>query len=67
MSNGHIDIAHVNIHGTSSYLCAVVDGASRYIIVDWRLRESMREPDVEILLQRDKEQFPEARPRELFR
>jgi putative transposase len=58
----HIDIAHINIHGTFYYLCAVLDGASRYI-VDWSLRESMREPDIEILLERAKEQFPEARPR----
>ena len=58
----HIDIAHINIHGTFYYLCAVLDGASRYI-VDWTLRESMREPDVEILLQRAKEKFPDARPR----
>jgi len=58
----HIDIAHINIHGTFYYLCAVLDGASRYI-VDWTLQESMREPDVEILLQRAKEQFPDARPR----
>jgi len=58
----HIDIAYINIHGTFYYLCAVLDGASRYI-VDWSLRESMREPDIEILLQRAKEQFPDARPR----
>jgi putative transposase len=58
----HIDIAHINIHGTFYYLCAVLDGASRYI-VDWSLRESMREPDIEILLERAKERFPEARPR----
>jgi putative transposase len=58
----HIDIAHINIHGTFYYLCAVLDGASRYI-VDWSLRESMREPDVEVLLQRAKEKFSEARPR----
>jgi putative transposase len=58
----HIDIAHINIHGTFYYLCAVLDGASRYI-VDWSLRESMREPDVEVLLERAKEQFPNARPR----
>ena len=58
----HIDIAHINIHGTFYYLCAVLDGASRYI-VDWSLRESMCEPDVEILLQRAKEKFPDARPR----
>jgi putative transposase len=58
----HIDIAHINIHGTFYYLCAVLDGASRYI-VDWSLGESMREADVEILLQRAKERFPDARPR----
>jgi len=58
----HIDIAHINIHGTFYYLCAVLDGTSRYI-VDWSLRESMREPDVEVLLQRAKEKFPEAKPR----
>lgn len=58
----HIDIAHINIHGTFYYLCAVLDGASRYI-VDWSLRESMREPDVEVLLQRAREQFPDAHPR----
>jgi transposase InsO family protein len=58
----HIDIARINIHGTFYYLCAVLDGASRYI-VDWSLRESMREPDVEVLLQHAKEKFPEARPR----
>ena len=58
----HIDIAYINIHGTFYYLCAVLDGASRYI-VDWSLRESMREPDIEILLERAKERFPDARPR----
>ena len=58
----HIDIAHINVHGTFYYLCAVLDGASRYI-VDWTLREAMREPEVEILLQHAKEKFPEARPR----
>ena len=58
----HIDIAHINIHGTFYYLCAVLDGASRYI-VHWSLRESMREPDVEILLESAKERFPDAKPR----
>ncbi len=58
----HIDIAYINIHGTFYYLCAVLDGASRYI-VNSSLRESMRKPDIEVLLQRAKEQFPEARPR----
>lgn len=58
----HIDISYINIHSTFYYLCTVLDGASRYI-VDWTLRESMTEPEVEVLLQRAKEKFPEARPR----
>jgi putative transposase len=58
----HIDIAHINIHGTFYYLCAVLDGASRYL-VDWSLRDSMTEAKVEMLLQRAKERFPQARPR----
>ena len=58
----HIDIAHINVHGTFYYLCAVLDGASRYLL-NWSLRDSMKTTDVEILLQRTKERFPEARPR----
>jgi putative transposase len=58
----HIDIAYINIHGTFYYLCAVLDGASRYL-VDWSLRDSMKETDIEILLERAKERFPDAHPR----
>lgn len=58
----HIDISYINIHGTFYYLCAVLDGASRYLIA-WSLRESMTEAEVEIPLQRAKEKFPNARPR----
>jgi len=58
----HIDIAHINIHGTFYYLCAVLDGASRYL-VDWCLSPSMTSVQVEILLQRAREKFPDARPR----
>jgi len=58
----HIDIAYINIHGTFYYLCAVLDGASRYLLA-WSLRESMTEADVEVVLERAKERFPEARPR----
>ena len=58
----HIDISHINIHGRFYYLCAVLDGASRYLIA-WSLRESMTAADVEIVLQRARERFPDARPR----
>ena len=58
----HVDVAYVNIAGTFYYLCSVLDGASRFI-VHWDIRESMTEADVEIVLQRARERFPEARAR----
>jgi transposase InsO family protein len=58
----HIDISYINICSTFYYLCSVLDGYSRYI-VHWEIRESMKETDVEIILQRAQEQFPEAHPR----
>ena len=58
----HIDVAHINICGTFYYLCSILDGFSRYI-VHWEIRESMTESDIEIILQRAREKFPEARSR----
>jgi putative transposase len=58
----HIDIAYINICGTFYYLCSVLDGYSRYV-VHWEIRESMTEADVEIILERARERFPEAQPR----
>jgi putative transposase len=58
----HIDISYLNISGTFYYLGRMLDGYSRYI-VHWDLRERMTEADIEIILQRAKEQYPEAQPR----
>jgi putative transposase len=58
----HIDVAYVNICSTFYYLCTILDGFSRYI-VHWELREAMTEQDVEIILQRAREKFPQAKPR----
>ncbi len=58
----HIDISYINISGTFYYLCSVLDGYSRYI-VHWEIREQMTEADVELVLLRAQEAFPEARPR----
>jgi transposase InsO family protein len=58
----HTDITYINICGTFYYLCSVLDGYSRSI-VHWEIRESMTEPDVEIILQRAREKYPEAKPR----
>jgi transposase InsO family protein len=58
----HTDVTYINISGTFYYLCSLLDGYSRFI-VHWEIREAMTEADVEIILQRAKEAFPEARPR----
>jgi transposase InsO family protein len=58
----HVDISYVNLAGTFYYLCSVLDGYSRYL-VHWELRESMKEAEVEIILERAREKFPQARPR----
>ena len=58
----HIDVSYINIAGTFYYLCAILDGASRYI-VHWELREQMTTADVETVIQRARERYPDARPR----
>src|SRR5438094_7707237 len=58
----HIDVSYINISGMFYYLCSILDGCSRYI-VNWDLRESMTEADIEIILERAKELHPEAKPR----
>ncbi len=58
----HIDLTYLNVAGTFYYLCAILDGASRFL-VHWELREQMTAADVETVLQRAREQYPEARPR----
>jgi transposase InsO family protein len=58
----HIDVAYLNIAGTFYYLCSVLDGASR-AIVHWEIRESMKEADVEVILQRAREKHPNEQPR----
>lgn len=58
----HVDISYINISGTFYYLCSLLDGCSRYII-HWEIREQMTEADIETILQRAKEKFPDARPR----
>jgi transposase InsO family protein len=54
--------SYLNIGGTFYYLCSILDGFSRHIL-NWEIRESMIEADIEIILERAKEKYPEARPR----
>ena len=58
----HIDVSYINICGTFYYLCSVLDGFSRFI-VHGDLRESMKEADIEIILQSAREKYPDAKPR----
>jgi putative transposase len=58
----HVDVSYINVGGTFYYLCSVLDGYSRSI-VHWELRESMKEAEIEILLQRAREKYPQAAPR----
>lgn len=55
----HIDVSYLNVGGTFYYLCSVLDGYSR-LIVHWDIREQMRERDVEVIVQRAKERYPQA-------
>jgi len=58
----HIDVSYLNLSGTFYYLCSILDGYSRYI-VHHEIRERMTEQDIEIIVQRALEAFPDARPR----
>ncbi|MCK5845481.1 MAG: transposase family protein, partial [Victivallales bacterium] len=58
----HVDVSYLNICGTFYYFCGLIDGYSRYI-THWEIREAMTEADIEIIIQRAREKFPEARPR----
>jgi putative transposase len=58
----HIDVTYINLSGTFYYLCSVLDGFSR-TIVHWDIRESMKEPDVELIVQKALERFPGVTPK----
>jgi len=58
----HVDVSYLNICGTFYYLCSQLDGCSR-TIVNWDIREAMTEADVEIIIQRAREKYPDAHPR----
>lgn len=58
----HVDVSYLNICGAFYYFCGLIDGYSR-TIVHWEIREAMGEADIEIIIQRAREKFPDARPR----
>ncbi len=58
----HIDVAYLNVSGTFYYLCSILDGMSRSI-VHWEIRESMKEAEIEVILERARDKFPGVKPR----
>jgi len=58
----HVDISYLNIAGTFYFLCAILDGCSRFI-VHWEIRDKMEEIDVETIVQRAREAYPGVTPR----
>lgn len=58
----HVDISYINIACTFYYFISVLDGYSRMIIA-WELMKGMAESDVEMVLQKAHEKYPDARPR----
>lgn len=58
----HVDISYINVAGTFFYLCSLLDGYSR-VIVHWDVRPAMTELDVECIIQRAREKYPDAQPR----
>jgi putative transposase len=58
----HVDVSYLNIAGTFYFLCSILDGYSRFL-VHWEIREKMAEGDVETIIQRAREKYPNERPR----
>jgi putative transposase len=58
----HVDVSYLNIAGTFYYLCSVLDGCSRSIL-HWEIRETMKEQEVQQIIQRARERFPGVTPR----
>jgi transposase InsO family protein len=58
----HIDVSYLNLCGTFYFLCSILDGCSRFI-VHHEIREKMEDSDVQTIVQRAREAFPNAHPR----
>ncbi len=58
----HTDIAYLKIAQTIYFFISVLDGCSRTVL-HWEIRESMKEQDAEMVVQRALERNPYAKPR----
>ena len=60
----HVDVSYINLSGTFDYLCSVRLGwHTDCFLAHWDWRESMKEAEIQMILERAKEKYPEARPR----
>jgi transposase InsO family protein len=55
-------LSRINICGTIYFLCNILDGYSRFVI-HWAIRRTMKEFEVETIMQHGRERFPGERPR----
>ncbi len=58
----HTDISYIKIGETIYFFISVLDGCSRAVL-HWKIRESMKEQDAEMVVQRALEKYPDAKPR----
>lgn len=58
----HVDVSYINVEGTFYFLTSVLDGCSRAIL-HWDLGDTMKEQDVEVVLQKALELYPGESPR----
>ena len=58
----HTDISYIKVLGVFYYFISIMDGYSRKIL-DWALCENMEGINIELLVARVKEKYPEAKAR----
>lgn len=58
----HTDISYLNLGGTFYFFISVLDGYSRFM-VHWEIIETMKEKDVEQVIQRALDKHPGVKPR----
>jgi len=58
----HTDIKYINYKGTFLFFISIMDGYSRYIL-HHELRSNMTEFDIEIVLQKAVEKYPDQKPK----
>lgn len=58
----HTDFSHFEVGGRYYHFISVLDGYSRTILA-WQLGERMERRDAELVIQKAKEAYPEAKPR----